>query len=75
MPNQQLHFTLDIDANEYLKYYSGAASTVHTITHEGVSIAFPAINLKSFVTRSGVTGTFVIEYDGENHLKNLRRIE
>lgn len=45
------------------------------MTHEGVSIEFPAINLKPWVTRSGISGTFVIEFDADNHLKNIQRME
>ena len=74
MSNRRLHFALDISANEYLKYYSGRANTVHTLTFEGVSIEFPAINLKPWVTRSGVSGNFMIEFDEDNHLKEIQKI-
>ena len=74
MTTRRFHFSLDISASEYLKYYSGRASRVQTDTVEGLIIEFPAINLKPWVTRGGVQGTFMIEYDENHRLQDLQRI-
>ena len=75
MANRRFHFTIDLSAAEYLKYYSGRASRVNTTTHEGYVIEFPANNLKPWVSRSGVKGTFMIEYDDNNRLQQIQRLK
>jgi len=74
MTNRRFHFTLDLSAAEYLKYYSGRARTVNTTTLEGYVIEFPAINLNPWVSRSGIQGTFMIEFDENNRLQEIKRL-
>lgn len=74
MPEKSLQFHLYIDRDEYLKYYAGVASVVRTRTLNGISIEFPASNLKRWVTHAGISGTFEIRVDENNKLKDIQKI-
>ncbi len=66
--------SLSITADEYIKLYKGAARSVFTRTAEGRSIRFPANILQPFVTREGVRGSFVIEFDEQNKFKRIKQL-
>jgi len=68
------HFSILINPEEYLKYYSGMASTVRTETLEGVVIEFPASSLKPWVTRAGISGTFRIRFDESHRLLGVDKV-
>lgn len=64
---------LHIPADELLRYYRGAASTVAAWDRYGRRLRFPAAVLRPFVTPSGVRGTFELEVDRNNRLQGIRR--
>ncbi len=66
--------SLNIAADEYLKLYKGSARSVFTQTVEGRSIRFPANILQPFVTREGVRGRFIIEFDEQNKFRYIKRL-
>jgi hypothetical protein len=66
--------SLAIEADEYIKIYQGSARSVFAKTSEGRSIRFPANILQSFVTRDGVNGTFLIEFDDSNKFQKISRL-
>ncbi len=66
---------LSISKSEYLKWYSGSATTVTANTQQGVSINFPASILKPFITHAGVHGVFAIEFDAENRFLDIQQIQ
>jgi len=65
---------LNISSEEYLKLYQGRAESVHAMARDGRSIRFPAHILRSFVTREGVRGTFVIHFDCDMKFQSIARI-
>ncbi|MBU2984166.1 DUF2835 domain-containing protein [Saccharophagus degradans] len=54
--------------------YAGAAKHVLAYTRDGRSIRFPAHILRPFVTRDGVQGSFVIEFDQNNRFVGINRL-
>ena len=73
--SRRIQIVLDIAPNEYQVYYTGAAKNVVTTSIDGRTIRFPANILRPFVTHDGVQGRFVIEFDGDNKLVAIDRID
>ena len=65
---------LFIPAHEYLALYRGEVSKVIATSRDGRKISFPAQILKSFVTHSGVSGSFMIYFDHNNRFKRIERL-
>ena len=71
---REYRFRLAISAEEYLAYYEGAAHQVVARLANGQTLQFPADNLRSFVTREGVHGEFVLRVDADNKLQAIERV-
>ena len=65
---------LEISADQYLRYYSGAANTVTAKTVAGITIRFPANVLQKYLLRDGIKGEFRIVYDNNNRLVSFDRV-
>ena len=70
---KQVVVDLHIPADEFLKHYQGTAHMVHARARDGRSVNFPTGILQRFVTREGVQGTFVINYDDANKFVSVER--
>lgn len=70
-----VRFTLSIPGDVYLSYYEGSARAVVVKSSDGRNIQFPAKNLRQFVTRDGIQGTFEMEFDENNKFVNIRRVD
>jgi len=71
---REYRFHLAISAEQYLAYYEGAAREVVVTLANGRSLQFPADSLRSFVSREGVYGEFVLRVDGNNKLQAIKRV-
>ena len=71
---QNITFTLRLSADEYIKYYQGAARSVVVTSDDGRSLKFPASELQKFVMHDGIHGRFVIVFDDDNKLLGINRI-
>ena len=58
MTLQVYHLHLRITEQEWLKFYSGQATTVLCKSVEGTSIAIPAHRFRGFTTKEGIQGHF-----------------
>ena len=67
-------FSLDISRQKYLHYYAGKATSVQVQSVEGKLIRFPASALKSWVTHQGVSGNFIIVFDENHKLVELKKL-
>ena len=72
---QRITFRLTLSAEEFLKYYRGAARSVVVTSDDGRSLKFPASALQKFVTNDGVQGRFTLIFDDDNKLAGIERIE
>ena len=70
----ELQFRLDLPPDEALRYYQGKARVVVVIADNGQQIQFPAEHIRPFIEQSGVQGYFSIQFDDDNKLLDLRRI-
>jgi hypothetical protein len=71
----KLIIPLRISSSEYLKWYTGSATSVTGLTQQGVSVNFPASILKPFITHNGVNGVFEIEFDDDNRFIGIRQLQ
>ena len=65
---------LYIDPDEYLRYYSGGASSVSAIAVDGRRVSFPANILRPYVTHEGIRGRFLIQFDKQNKFQSISRL-
>ena len=71
MKNYEFH--LSISADQYLAYYRGTAKQVIASCPDGLTIQFPAVLLKPFVTIEGLRGAFVLSCGDDNKGAELKR--
>jgi len=65
---------LHIDADAFVRLYSGSATTVVARARSGLRVQFPAGALRPFVLHNGIHGVFEIVIDEHNKLQSLNRI-
>jgi len=70
----KIRFNLDISQAEYLRYYRGSAQAVMVQAEDGRTVRLPAVNLRPFVSASGIKGRFEMYLDENNHLQKLVRL-
>lgn len=63
-----------ISADEFLRYYGGAAQDVVARARDGRTIRFPAKILQQFVTRSGIEGSFQIDFSSQGKFERIQRL-
>lgn len=74
MSGHEYHFSLNISAADYLKYYQGNVQSVVVRTYQGLRVKFPASALRPYVSEAGVHGQFALLTDANNKMRDLRRI-
>lgn len=57
----QYFFYLHLTKQEILPYYQGQAQTIVVTTTQGLTVQFPAMHIRQFVTNSGIDGYFRLE--------------
>jgi hypothetical protein len=70
----RFEFSVNLSAQEYLKYYRGSVSRVFAQCTDGTTIQFPALLLKPFVTSSGIRGNFVLMCGADGKGSQIERI-
>ncbi|MBC6904810.1 DUF2835 family protein [Saccharophagus sp. K07] len=63
-----------LSADEYLRYYRGAARNVYARDLQGKVVQFPANLLQRFVTTDGVDGIFEIAFTPAGKMVDIRRL-
>ena len=72
MPRVQL--SLNINRDEYLKWYGALAHNVVATAMDGRKVQFPANVLQPFVSHLGVQGVFEIEFSDEGKFRSIQRL-
>jgi hypothetical protein len=70
---RQSVFQLVLTAEQVELFYSGVKNRVQVTDERGKTLNIPWSALVPFVTPLGVRGEFIIFYDGNGKLKDLRR--
>ena len=70
----EFRFYMELSSQEYLNYYAGDATSVQVQTEEGLRIQFPASALKPWISHNGICGYFMIKFDENHKLIELKKI-
>ncbi|MAV24695.1 MAG: hypothetical protein CMQ05_01070 [Gammaproteobacteria bacterium] len=65
---------ISIPAHEFIALYQGTKRDVQVIARDGTRVRFPANHLRQFVTRSGVEGSFRLEFSRDHRFLNISQI-
>lgn len=68
----RLHLDVSLPADEFLRVYQGTANRVYIRSREGRSVSLPARHLQRYLTREGIYGSFVLDFDQQGKLISLR---
>jgi hypothetical protein len=71
---RSIRFTLELSADQVLRYYQGRANQVSVLAEDGRRVEFPVQALRPFVSRQGVQGYFEILIDDNNRLLRIDRL-
>ncbi len=69
-----LLFDISIPSQEYLRVYQGSANRVLIRSRNGRTISLPARHLQPFLTHDGIHGSFIMEFNAQGQLLDLRRV-
>lgn len=67
-------FVLNISAREVMRYYRGEVNMVAVTAEDGTRVRFHASNLRPYLNHAGVQGRFLLRFDPQNKLVELRRL-
>lgn len=73
VPARESRFHLAVSAEQFLEYYRGVARQVVVRAADGRTLQFPASILRPFLDQTGIYGDFVIRFDSQNKLVDIRR--
>lgn len=65
---------ISLPAREYLRVYQGHANRVILRSRDGRTVSIAARHLQPFLTHKGVYGSFIIEFNQEGRLLDLRQL-
>lgn len=69
-----LLFDISIPAQDYLRVYQGTANRVLIRSRDGRTLSLPARHLQPFLTHDGIYGSFIMEFNTQGQLLDLRRL-
>ncbi|NLY12680.1 MAG: DUF2835 domain-containing protein [Gammaproteobacteria bacterium] len=69
-----LVFDISIPAKDYLRVYQGTANRILIRSQDGRTVSLPARHLQPFLTHSGISGRFIMDFNPQGQLLNLRRL-
>ena len=67
-------FTLRLSEDEYQRFYRGTAHNIVVMSHQGVSLQFPASAVRPFVQSGGIHGNFIITMNAKNKLVSIKQL-
>jgi len=70
----KVRFHLNLSAQSYRQYYRGQVNMVQAQSLDGQSVRFPAAILRPYLSHSGVSGLFELEFDEEQKFVSLQRL-
>ncbi|VAX10510.1 hypothetical protein MNBD_GAMMA25-1420 [hydrothermal vent metagenome] len=70
-----LRFHLNITVETYRHYYQGQVNEVQVRSLEGQNLRFPAAILRPYLSHTGVSGLFELEFDENRRFVSLQRLE
>ena len=72
--NKIYRFSIQINQQQYSRYYRGAASAVEVFAENGQRLRFPASRLRPFLSHTGISGRFQLTVSEDNRFIELIKI-
>ena len=72
---RELHFTLAIGREQWLRHYAGHANVVRVSTYSGQVLQLPASALRRFIQHSGIHGDFRVRFTQSQKLVDIEKLE
>lgn len=63
-----------LPAHRFQKLYEGRAQYLLVQSRDGRRVQLPLAIFRSFLTHKGVYGTFMVAFDSNNKLQNIKRM-
>ena len=73
-PSHRIRFQLAMPAEKYLAYYQGKAGYINVRSLDNRNIRFPANAIRKFLKHEGIFGLFEIQFDENNKLIEIKKI-
>ncbi len=70
----EYRFYMSLSREKYLRYYAGEATTIQVKTVDGIKIQFPASAVQPWITHQGINGYFLIRFDNNYKLIELKKL-
>lgn len=70
-----IRFQLAIPAEKFMSYYQGTAQNVVVTSIDNKTIQFPASAIRQFLSHEGIYGLFEIQFDEDNKLIDIMKID
>ncbi|GHF93031.1 DUF2835 domain-containing protein [Thalassotalea marina] len=58
---RHFYFSINITSYDFLPYYQGRVKDIVVTSDQGLRVQFPAMHLRPFLTRSGISGRFCLQ--------------
>ncbi|SEL07416.1 Protein of unknown function [Colwellia chukchiensis] len=55
------YFNLNMTSQDFLPYYQGQVRVIKVTTLQGLTLEFPAMHLRAFLTAGGIKGQFCLQ--------------
>lgn len=62
------YFSVNLSHQEFLPFYEGKVHTMVATTTTGIRVQFPAMHMRKFVSRNGISGYFCMETQNNKFL-------
>lgn len=69
-----IRFSLSMPAETYRRYYQGRVNMVQVKSLDGQRLRFPAAILRPYLSHTGVSGLFELEFDENGRFISLQRL-
>lgn len=70
-----MRFHIALSAEKYLAFYKGKAQSIAVRSTDNKTIKFPANAIRQFLTHDGIFGLFEIEFDENNKLIGINKLQ
>ena len=69
-----MRFHLSLSSEKYMKYYKGQASSIQVHSIDNKTVRFPASAIRQFLMHDGIHGLFEIQFDENNKLLQVIKV-
>ena len=69
-----IRFKIALSSEKYQAYYKGKAQSIQAVSLDNKKVRFPANAIRNYLTHDGIHGLFEIQFDENNKLIKVEKI-